>query len=72
MQRVTRVSQAHAVFRVFVVSFDTATKSGLHLFRSSLVVAVTNQTTLVKIAALLLYATRSTFGEVRADFAGEI
>ena len=30
MQRVTRVSQAHAVFRVFVVSFDTATKSGLH------------------------------------------
>ena len=71
MQRVTRVSQAHAVFRVFVVSFDTATKSGLHLFRSSLVVAVTNQTTLVKIAALF-YATRSTLGEVRADFAGEI
>ena len=33
---------SHAVCRVFVVSFDTSTKFGLHLFRSSLVVAVTN------------------------------
>ena len=38
-------------------SFDTSTKSGLYLFRYALVFAVTNQTTLVEIAALTSYDT---------------
>ena len=32
MKRVTKVLQAHAVFRVFLESFDTLTKFCLHLF----------------------------------------
>ena len=32
MKRITKVLQAHAVFRVFLVSFDTLTKFCLHLF----------------------------------------
>ena len=39
------------------VSFVTSTKFGLHLFRYALVVAVTNSTTLVEIAALTSYDT---------------